>query len=78
MHFDEREAGDFKIYTGAIEAPPGGYRAALVIKRVRGREVYRDEDLAGGFAWPDAREALQYAMLVGQRLVSDGRLALRT
>jgi hypothetical protein len=48
-----------------------------VIKRVRGREVYRDEDLAGGFAWPDAREALQYAMQVGQRLVQDGRLALR-
>ena len=77
MHFDERVAGEYHIYTGAIEVPSRGYRAALIINRVRGREVYRDEDLAGGFAWPDAREALQYAMQVGQRLVQDGRLTMR-
>lgn len=81
MLFDQAEAGDYRIYAGAIEVPPSGYRTVLVIKRVRGikpaREVYRNEDLAGGFAWPNAREALQYAMQVGQRLVSDGRLTMR-
>jgi hypothetical protein len=29
MHFDEMEAGDFKIYTGAMEVPQRSYRAAL-------------------------------------------------
>lgn len=73
MHFDEHEAGDYRIYTGAVEVPPCGYLAALIIEQIRGilpaREVYRDEDLAGGFAWPDAKEALAYAMQVGQRLI---------
>lgn len=67
MHFDERETGDFKIYTGALETQPLGYRAALVISRVRGvampREVYRDESLAGGHAWPNARDALRGELL---------------
>jgi len=80
MHFDERETGDFKIYTGALEIQPTGYRAAVIISRVRGvampREVYRDESLAGGHAWPNARDALQYAMALGQRLVRERHAAV--
>jgi hypothetical protein len=75
MHFDERDAGDFKIYTGAMEAADLGYLASLVIKRVRGiptpREVYRDEDMACGHVWPSASEALRYAMSVAERLIRD-------
>jgi hypothetical protein len=73
MHFDEMEAGDFKIYTGAMEAPTSGFRASIVISRVRGvtppREVYREENMAGGYTWPSAREALGFAMAAGQRLL---------
>lgn len=28
MQFDETEAGDYRIYTDAIEVPSRGYRAA--------------------------------------------------
>lgn len=75
MHFDEMEAGDFKIYTGALEAPSLGYRASVVISRVRGvtppQEVYREENMAGGYIWPSAYEALRYAMSAGQRLLRE-------
>ena len=81
MHFDEADAGDFKIYTGAVEASQRGYRASLVIKRVRGvappREVYREEDMAGGHIWPTPNEALRYAMTAAKRLVRDNNLLLR-
>ena len=75
MHFDEMEAGDFKIYTGAMEAPTKGFRASIVISRVRGvtppREVYREENMAGGYTWPSAREALGFATAAGQRVVRE-------
>lgn len=81
MHFVEAEAGDFKIYTGALEVPERGYLAALIIKQVRGvapaREVYREESMAGGYAWPTAAEALDYAMQAGLRLVRSPQLVLR-
>ncbi len=74
MHFDELQAGDFKIYTGAVEAP-GGYRASVVICQVRGvtppREVYREENMAGGYIWPSASEALRFAMATGQRMLRE-------
>lgn len=73
MHFDEMEAGDFKIYTGAVESPGRGFKASIVISQVRGvtppREIYREESMAGGYAWPSATEALRFAMSAGQRLV---------
>lgn len=81
MHFDEMDAGDFKIYTGALEVPPRGYRAALIIKRIRGvaasREVHRDESMAGGHVWDTPTEALRHAMQVGRRLVTDELMASR-
>lgn len=68
MIFDERTEGDYRIYAGALDAPRGqGFIAAVVVSRVRGegptpREVYRDDNLACGYRWRSAHEALLYAM----------------
>jgi hypothetical protein len=81
MHYDEVDAGDYRLRIGAVEAPEHGYLASLVISMVQGfgepREVYRDDDMAGGYAWPSPQEALQYAMTAGQRLLRDPHLAMR-
>lgn len=76
MHFHETTEGDYRIFAGAIEAPPsrGGYLAALVVSRAGGqrtaqREAYRDTALAAGYAWPSPDEALRYALLRGQEIV---------
>jgi hypothetical protein len=68
MRFQETHEGDYRIYVGALEAPRGdGYIAAVVVNRVRGtvaknREAFRDDSLACGHRWPDAEEALHYAL----------------
>jgi hypothetical protein len=75
MHLDERDIGDYRVYTGALEGHQGdGYIAALVIYRVRGipgapREILRDESLACGHRWPSAEAALAYAMSKGQEAI---------
>lgn len=68
MHFIEADEGDYRIYTGALEAPQGdGYVAAVIVNKVRGvhgrpLEAYRDTALAGGHRWPAPEEALNYAL----------------
>ncbi|MDM4764615.1 hypothetical protein [Pelomonas sp. SE-A7] len=80
MHFQEVDAGDYRIYAGAVERPRAyGYVAAVVVMRVRGdksrRETYRDESLAGGFAWSTPAEALRFAVNAGRDVVMCGALA---
>ena len=36
MDLQEREVGDFRIYAGALDAPQGGYTAAVEVHLVRG------------------------------------------
>ncbi|WP_372527437.1 hypothetical protein [Piscinibacter sp.] len=68
MNFAERDEGDFRIYTGAIEAGRSdGYRAAVVVYRVRGVdgapvETYRDDNVCGGYSWPTPDAALSFAL----------------
>ncbi|MDT8998327.1 hypothetical protein RQP53_03445 [Paucibacter sp. APW11] len=74
MHFDEVDAGDYRIYAGAMERPRSfGYIAAVVVVRVRGqqprREAFRDENLAGGYGWASAADALRFAINAGRDVV---------
>jgi hypothetical protein len=76
MHFDERDCGDFRIYGGALDAPGGGYLAAVVVMQVRKLTgepvaVFRDERLAGGHRFKDARSALVFAMDAGRRAAQE-------
>lgn len=72
MHFDERDEGEYRIYAGAMETP-SGYTAAVAIRHLgssaSAAPVYRDEAMAGGYAWFQARDALQYAIAVAQKWV---------
>lgn len=74
MKFDERDEGPYRIYAGAIEAPQGGWLAAVVVSR-RGeprqasREAYRDSRLAGGHRWPTADDALSYAIARAREVI---------
>ena len=72
MQFDERDEGEYRIYSGALESKLGdGYIAAVVVHQVRGvrREAYRDEALACGHRWARADEALSYALGKGREVV---------
>ena len=76
MHFEEVDAGDFRIYAGAIEKTRrSGYVAAVVVVREGGvpgmqrEEAFRDESLAGGFVWPTPSEALRFAISAGRDVV---------
>jgi len=75
MRFDEILEGDYRIFVGAVEAPRGeGYLAALVVDGERGasctrREAFRDDNLACGYRWRSADEALQYAMNRARELI---------
>lgn len=77
MHFEEVDAGDFRIYAGAIERPRTfGYVAAVVVMRVRGKvpqqEAFRDENLAGGYGWASPADALRFAVNAGRDVVMCG------
>jgi len=75
MNLQQRDEGDFRIYTGAVEAPRGdGYIAALVVSRIRGErqgplEAFRDESLACGYRWPSAGAALAYALSKAREVI---------
>lgn len=75
MHFKEVDYGNYRIFAGAIERTRAyGYVAAVVVMRLeQGRplhEVFRDENMAGGYGWPSPAEALRHAVREGQRAVS--------
>ncbi|MBW8832893.1 MAG: hypothetical protein JF606_26580 [Burkholderiales bacterium] len=72
MQFDERDEGEYRIYSGALESRLGdGFIAAVVVQQVRGirREAYRDEALACGHRWERAEDALSYALGKGREVV---------
>ena len=81
MHFIEKDDGDYRIYTGALEAPQGeGYVAAVVVSKVRGvpgrpLETYRDIAIAGGHRWLRPEEALTYALDKAREVVRSQRVA---
>lgn len=82
MHFEEVDAGDYRIYAGAMERPRSfGYVAAVVVMQVRGRaarqETFRDENLAGGYGWASPGDALRFAINAGRDVVMCGSAALR-
>lgn len=75
MHFKEVDYGNYRIYAGAIERMRTyGYVAAVVVMRLEHgqplQEVFRDENMAGGYGWPSPAEALRHALREGQRAVS--------
>ncbi|MDN3545435.1 hypothetical protein QWZ02_13340 [Kinneretia asaccharophila] len=79
MHFEEVDAGDFRIYAGAMERPRSfGYVAAVVVMRLRSgenaarQEMFRDENLAGGYGWASPAEALRFAISAGRDVVMCG------
>lgn len=80
MYADEADAGDYRTCAAAAEVPEHGYIAALVVKRIRGlgatREVHREECLASGYAWPTARQPLDFAMRSGQDVVRSPYLGM--
>ncbi|MFN4116000.1 MAG: hypothetical protein ACK4F7_05795 [Inhella sp.] len=74
MQFEEIDAGDYRIYAGALErARTHAYTAAVVVVRMRAdglrEEVFRDEEIGGGYPWPTAAEALRYALQRGRDVV---------
>jgi len=75
MHFDEVDAGDYRIYAGAMNRPNRyGYVAAVVVVRLRGgngrQETYRDESLGGGYAWASPADALRHAINAGREVIN--------
>jgi len=74
----DADAGDFRIRAGAIEQP-FGYVASVVILHKDGqqREAWRDDKLAGGFAWSTPGEALRFALNSGRDAVMCSIGALR-
>lgn len=82
MHFEEVDAGDYRIYAGAVERPRTfGYVAAVVVMRVRGpapqQEAFRDENLAGGYGWASPADALRFAVNAGRDMVMCGSSSSR-
>lgn len=75
MRFNESHEGEYRIYVGALEAPRGdGYIAAIVVSRLvdgeqRLREAYRDDSIACGYRWPNADEAMSYAMTRAREMI---------
>ncbi|MCV2370803.1 hypothetical protein [Roseateles oligotrophus] len=74
MYFDEVDAGDYRIYAGAMDRTHSyGYVAAVVVIRMREgqprQEAYREESLAGGFCWSSPAEALRFAINAGRDVV---------
>ena len=78
MHFEELHEAGWHIYVGALESPGGGYIAALVIQRpgaaagptsASPRDGFRDDSLACGHRWPNAEDALTFALRKGRAWV---------
>ena len=82
MQFNDATEGDYRIYTGALEALQGnGYIAAVVVNRLHGgakppREVFRDESLAGGHRWESADAALRYALSKARQIIRSHKQAV--
>jgi hypothetical protein len=74
MYFEEIDAGGYRIYAGALERGRSrSFSAAVVVMRLhadgRREEVFREEDLGGGYAWASAQDALRHAVQCGRDVV---------
>lgn len=82
MNNDERTEGDYRIVARALPDPgSSGYIAAVTVQRVGGitnapRDAYRDERLAGGYAWPSAEAARLYALAKAQEVIRESPFRL--
>lgn len=82
MTSDERTEGDYRIVAQALADPDCmGFIAAVTVQRVGGiahgpREAYRDERLAGGYAWPSAEAACLYALAKAQEVIRESPFRL--
>lgn len=74
MTLQERDVGDFRIYAGALDAPQGGYTAAvevhLLSRHARGPVVvFSSERLSCGHRFPQADAAIKHAIQVGNQAI---------
>jgi hypothetical protein len=72
MNLQERDIGDYRIYAGALDAPRGGYVAAVEVHRLRGgprapEVIFSNDCLSGGHRFETPHEALKHAMDVGHQ-----------
>jgi hypothetical protein len=74
MHFEERDQGDYRIYTMATPQPRGGFIAGVVVKRRRADSepecVFINRRLSAGYRFATVDDALQHAMEVGAYAVT--------
>jgi hypothetical protein len=75
MKFAVIDEGAYRIYAGALDAPPGpGFIAGLVISRcddavAAPREAWKDLSLCAGYHWPTDASAISYAIRIGRKLI---------
>lgn len=74
MDMQERQVGDFRIYAGALDAPDGGYIAAVEVHRVDAASdaaevIFSSERISGGHRFEVAALALRHALDVGHQAV---------
>jgi len=75
MDTQERQVGDFRIYAGALDAPDGGYIAAVEVHRVgaaagdAAEVIFSNERISGGHRFDVAALALRHALDVGHQAV---------
>ncbi|WP_295638866.1 hypothetical protein [uncultured Methylibium sp.] len=74
MDLMERDVGDFRIYAGALEAPMGGYTAAVEVHRVRGvpnppQVVFSSDRMSGGHRFEQSAAALRHALNMGHQAI---------
>ena len=77
MNFQQRDAGDFRIYAMAFDSPQGGYVAGVEVRTIGStsipaRSLYSNEFLANGFRFEAAADALRHALDTGHRLIRQG------
>ncbi|RVT88270.1 hypothetical protein [Inhella crocodyli] len=74
MKFQEVDSGDYRIYAGAIERGVGSlFQAAVVVTKQQSSgkrvEVFRDDQVGGGYLWSCPKEALRFAIQRGHDVV---------
>lgn len=74
MDVQQRQVGDFRIYAGALDAPEGGYTAAVEVHRI-GRDddaaevIFSSERVSGGHRFEAAALAVRHALDVGHQAI---------
>ncbi len=74
MNLQERNVGNFRIYAGALDAPQGGYTAAVEVHLLRGVQippeiVFSSERLSCGHRFEASDAAIKHALHVGNQAI---------